>query len=687
MVWLRETNRFRSPTRNAEGPRPPAGRAGRRPVSAGRLLLATCVAVLGVLVAPLASAGARVVPSGSPEGPTAAPGGCVIHSLPAFVAQGEYGTYASVADVVEVECDPATYGTGSTIAVTASQLFGRCGEQLTWYTVSPFRQSSGRTVDLTLDADGNATVALIAGPGCQAGESLVTAHELEPPYESFTTAFSIVPPETTAPGVFALPPVQVEDSGSSGFATIVESEFAEGSEKHVRLASEELYRRCRRSPGLHWIREDRRIVDGPELVGENAVQLDNDGNGFAIAIGDGSCAPGASLIEADLESKPFTTLTTEFTILPPQPTDRPEFTIEKLQRIAGGGTFVKTPLTGSIGQSVEYEILVSNTGDTPLSLSGFSDAHCDAGTLHGGPGAEALAAGGVAIYTCTHLLASPGTWLNTATVEGTPPGGAPTGHESNTVEVEVPPAHGESGFTVDKLQRIAGEGAFTHSPLTSTVGKTVEYEIVVENTGQVPLTLSGFSDPKCDPGTLAGGPGEAPLAPGESTTYTCSHVLGEGTWANVAAVSAAGPGEETPSPLESPTVEVVAVTPKGGVEKFKAAEPPPSSPSVCAARIHPVLKGVVGPHQHPFTVWVSSAGIAHVTFYLDRRKLKSFSSRQAHHGRFSVRIDSSTLRVGLHHVSVKASPVDRNCARAAAAAPFVRPTSAVKPAGTVHFTG
>ena len=685
MVWLREKNRFRSRIRNAEGPRPPAGRAGCRPAPAGRILLAICLALLGAVAGPLTQAGARVTSSTSPSAapPVAAPGGCVIHSLPAFVAQGEYATYATVADVVEVECDPITYGTGSTVAVTASQLFGRCGEQLTWYTVSPFEQSSGRTVDLTLDADGNATVALIAGPRCQAGESLITAHELEPPYESFTTAFSIVPPETTAQGVFALPPVQVEDATSSGFATIVESEFAEGSEKRVRLASEELYRRCRRSPGLHWISEGRRVVDGPELTGENAVQLDNDGNGFAVAIGDGSCMPGSSLIEADLESKPFTTLTTEFTILPPQPTDRPEFAIEKLQRIAGGGSFVKTPLTGSTGQTVEYEILVTNTGDTPLSLSGFSDPHCDAGTLHGGPGAELLPAGGETIYDCSHTLTSAGKWLNTATVEGLPPSGGQIGRESNTVEVEVPAPQRESAFTVDKLQRIAGEGSFTHSPLTSTVGRTVEYEIVVQNTGQVPITLSGFSDPKCDPGTLAGGPGQTPLEPGEQTTYTCSHVLGEGTWANVATVSASGPGAEILPPLQSPTVEVVAVTPKIGVEHKIEERPGP----VCAARIHPVLNGAAGPHLHPFTAWVSSSGVSRVMFYLDRRKLQSFTSRQARRGRFSVRIDPRRLRVGVHRVSVNASPLDTACPRAAASAPFVRPASAVMPAGALHFTG
>jgi hypothetical protein len=150
-----------------------------------------------------------------------------------------------------------------------------------------------------------------------AGENLIVAHMEEEPFESFTEAFTVLPPKPTEPGVFALPAKQVEDANSSGVATIVQVEFAEGSEKLVHIGSEELYRRCRIEPHLKWIRMNGQIVEGPEVTG---VQLDNDGNAFVIAIGDESCAPGTSLIEADLESKPFTTFTTPFTIEAPRPT-------------------------------------------------------------------------------------------------------------------------------------------------------------------------------------------------------------------------------------------------------------------------------------------------------------------------------------------------------------------------------
>jgi hypothetical protein len=243
---------------------------------------------------------------------------CVVHSQSSFVAQGEFGTTATVADVVEVECNPSIYGTGSKIKLTANQLFSRCKGHLTWYIVNPYDTINGKGVTVELDADGNATVALIAGSGCMEGESLITAHMEEEPFESFTTAFSVLAPRPTPQGVRALPSTQVEDAFSSGVATIIETEITNGSEQFVHIGSEEFFHRCRLQPHLHWIRMDR--SEESEVSEVTKVQLDNDGNAFVIVIGDESCAPGTSLIEADLESKPFTTFTTPFTIEAPRPT-------------------------------------------------------------------------------------------------------------------------------------------------------------------------------------------------------------------------------------------------------------------------------------------------------------------------------------------------------------------------------
>jgi hypothetical protein len=252
----------------------------------------------------------------------AATGTCKITSAaPSFIAQGQESTAATVADIVEVECNPNIYGTKSKIKITASQLFSRCEGNLTWYVPNPFKEvARTRGVSVELDADGNATVALRAGPNCSPGESLVTAHMEQEPFESFTTSFSVMPPETTPEGVTVTPDEQVEDSFSSAVATIVQVEFPGTSEEKVRIASEELFHRCRLAPHLHWILMNGQDVENVSEVRE--VETDNDGNAFVIVIGDKSCNPGTSLIEADLEAKPFTTPPpAQFLIEPPKRTD------------------------------------------------------------------------------------------------------------------------------------------------------------------------------------------------------------------------------------------------------------------------------------------------------------------------------------------------------------------------------
>ena len=64
--------------------------------------------------------------------------------------------------------------------------------------------------------------ALIAGPKCQAGESLISVHQNEGEYNSYTTSFTVLPPNDTPLGVTAMPRHQVEDAESSAVATIID---------------------------------------------------------------------------------------------------------------------------------------------------------------------------------------------------------------------------------------------------------------------------------------------------------------------------------------------------------------------------------------------------------------------------------------------------------------------------------
>jgi hypothetical protein len=330
----------------------------------------------------------------------------------------------------------------------------------------------------------------------------------------------------------------------------------------------------------------------------------------------------------------------------------PAFTIEKRQKMAGASSYTTETLPSThVPQTVEYEILVTNTGNVPLTLSGFTDPKCE--TITGGPGEKQLGVGEQTIYFCHHALnkadGEAGVHCNVATVTGE--NGSPKTQESNSVCVElpeksnftqgvsckqvtvyfygfpkttgntveevirvdkkivfkqkitfngssfsntvvlnVPPGHhkidvfahwktnGVSGgadhnqqhginctpepsFTIEKRQKI-GAGSYTKEPLAGEVTQTVNYEVIVTNTGNVPLKFNGgFSDPNCDGGTESGGPGEAAVVTGESTTYFCSRLLKEGGANSNTATDTGTPTEGSPVTNESNTV-VVNVPPK-----------------------------------------------------------------------------------------------------------------------------
>jgi len=118
----------------------------------------------------------------------------------------------------------------------------------------------------------------------------------------------------------------VESEENSSAAAIIEVEFPPVfAEEPVNINAAQLASRCHEG-GLKWIGPEAEEIGEPEVDwndpnNENVtVNLDNDGNAFVVALGGESCAAGSSLIEASLENAPYTTYTTEFNILPPQPT-------------------------------------------------------------------------------------------------------------------------------------------------------------------------------------------------------------------------------------------------------------------------------------------------------------------------------------------------------------------------------
>ena len=230
-----------------------------------------------------------------------------------------------------------------------------------------------------------------------------------------------------------------------------------------------------------------------------------------------------------------------------------------------------------------------------------------------------------------------------------------------TVTATLPPP--EPALSIEKLQEIKGSGApFTKEQLIGAIGQTVDYEVIVRNTGNVTVALGHLIDVNCT--NISGG--AADLAPGGATIYTCEHLLTRaGTWTNEAVVEAAG------KVLTSNRVTV-------GVPKQEVK-------AVCTISESAfVLHGATGSKRGVFTVRISSLGIKRITFYLDGRRLKTLSASKARHGEFELRINAKRLRYGAHRISVTTVMKDAACARIGRAAVFVRPRPA---RATPKFTG
>ena len=131
------------------------------------------------------------------------------------------------------------------------------------------------------------------------------------------------PPRPTEPGVFATPESKIEGENYSDVATIAQVEFPPVfAEEPVYIDFAQLYSRCHNYPKTEVITMgDRGVPEVNSGTESETLYLDNDGNAFAVLVGNSSCASGPSLIEASLENAPYTTLETTFTIEPPRPTN------------------------------------------------------------------------------------------------------------------------------------------------------------------------------------------------------------------------------------------------------------------------------------------------------------------------------------------------------------------------------
>ncbi|MCI0155682.1 DUF11 domain-containing protein [Leifsonia shinshuensis] len=275
--------------------------------------------------------------------------------------------------------------------------------------------------------------------------------------------------------------------------------------------------------------------------------------GTAPTTSGGTLVNGASVAGADVDvNVPNNTSSVTTTIL-----DAPSLSLVK--SATSGGAPV-TALT--VGETVDYSFLVTNTGTVALSGVGITETTftgsgsmsapvCPAGDL--APGAQTTC---TASYVVTAADVAAGIIDNTAVAHGTAPG-APAPTQSGPSSTQVPLAQGGQ-ITLVKTGALAA-GA------TGAAGDTVNYSFLATNTGDVTLTGVTVTDPL--PGlsgltySWPGAPGT--LLAGQSVAATATYLLGQadadaGSVVNTATTAGTDPGGESVTASDSATVSVAS---------------------------------------------------------------------------------------------------------------------------------
>jgi uncharacterized repeat protein (TIGR01451 family) len=209
-------------------------------------------------------------------------------------------------------------------------------------------------------------------------------------------------------------------------------------------------------------------------------------------------------------------------------------------------TVATTATSGSyaaVGQAIEYDYLVTNTGNQTLSSVGVTDTHPGLSPISC-PDPSLLPTDSetcTATYEVTQSDVTAGSIASTAVAYGTTPGAAgPT--NSFLASLTIPFA-GTSSLAVAAS---AAQRSF------SAVGQTINYSFVVTNGGT--QTLSGVTVADAQPGLSAVACPDPTLAPQTSETCTATYQVTQGDLAagsiiGVALASGTLPGGT--SPIES----------------------------------------------------------------------------------------------------------------------------------------
>ncbi|MCW2928986.1 MAG: conserved repeat domain protein, partial [Thermoleophilia bacterium] len=314
---------------------------------------------------------------------------------------------------------------------------------------------------------------------------------------------------------------------------------------------------------------------------------------------------------------------------------KPAFTLDKLVRTAGTGAAFSKTNSAHVGDTLEYQITVANTGNTTLTFD-LLDPNC--GTLSSTSPAgldgvdDVIGVAATATYVCTHVItaldANP--YLNTVRATGTDGLGLETTKESSANTAILIP-----GLAVDKQVRDVTRNTPFVDTVDANIGDTLEYRINYTNTGNVALALT-VRDDKCSPLVAPAG-WSGTLGIGATASFTCTRVYvaaDPSPFVNVA--SGTGTDILGGTVTTSDTATVVELP-------IEVAAPKPRA----ASRLVPPS----GCQRGVFRPYVTGQNIRLVQYYVDGKLAATV--RKASSGKWVARLTTTKLRAGVHRLVVK----------------------------------
>jgi uncharacterized repeat protein (TIGR01451 family) len=247
-----------------------------------------------------------------------------------------------------------------------------------------------------------------------------------------------------------------------------------------------------------------------------------------------------------------------------------------------------------VGQTLNFNYLVTNTGNVTLSsigindnLSGLMGLNCPVASL--APGANETC---TATYTVSQADVDNGSVANTATAQGTAP------------EASSPTVSDPSSVTVPAVQNpsLSLSSSVTESDF-SAVGQLLHFSYLVTNTGNVTLALIGINDDHTS-GLSGMNCPDASLAPGANETCAATYTttasdMGDGQVNNNATAQGTAPGATTPtvSGSSNVTVPTIAAPAPEPISVSELQLPPVSTSNAagaCTTAINPNGTGCIG---------------------------------------------------------------------------------------------